>query len=199
MLDTWPSREMVNFYMPEGFAKFYPSTRVIVDCTEIPIQKPTNPAVQQAVWSSYKNRSTVKFEVGISPSGLLSHCSEGYGGSTSDRQMVERSSLLQKCEQNDSITADRGLNVQDMFASKDVSIIIPTFLKGRNQLPGLAVVQDRKLSSKRVHIERMIGLTKTYNILQIPINRFYIPLLSKIYFVCQMLCNFREGILSRKA
>lgn len=29
--------------------------------------------------------------------------------------------------------ADRGLNVQDLFASKGVSLNIPTFLKGKNQ------------------------------------------------------------------
>lgn len=199
MLNTWPSRELINFNMPEGFLKFYPSTRVIVDCTEIPIQKPSNPAAQQAVWSSYKNRSTVKMEVGASPSGLLSHCSDAYSGSTSDRQMAERSSLLHKCDRGDSIMADRGLNAQDLFAAQGVSINIPTFFKGRSQFPGITVLQDRKLSSKRVHIERIIGLTKTYKILQVPVHQAYVPLLTKIYFVCQMLCNFREGIISHNA
>lgn len=56
----------------------------------------------------------------------------GYGGSTSDRQVIERSSLLEKCKKGDSIIADRGLNVQDLFAAKGVSLNIPTFLKGRS-------------------------------------------------------------------
>lgn len=120
-LNIWPSKDLVAFYMPEGFRKHYPTTRVIVDCTEIPVQRPTNPVVQQALWSSYKNRSTVKFEIGATPSGLLCHCSEAYGGSTSDRQILERSHLLDKCESGDSIMADRGFNVQDIFAPRGVT------------------------------------------------------------------------------
>ncbi|XP_034243492.1 uncharacterized protein LOC117646561 [Thrips palmi] len=182
LLEIWPSRELVDFFMPEGFRKYYPSTRVIVDCTEVPINKPKNPAAQQAVFSYYKNRCTGKFEVGATPSGLLCHCSSGYGGSASDRQIVERSGLLNKCERSDSIMADRGFDVQDLFASSGVTVNIPTFLRGKSQLPGVTLLQDRKLSSKRVHIERLIGLLKTYEILQTPMNGFYVPICSKIFF-----------------
>lgn len=132
------------------------------------MQKPDNPVSQQASWSSYKHANTLKILVGATPGGLLLYCSDAYyyGGSVSDRQTVERSTLLQKCEPGDSILADRGFNIKDLFADKDVTVNIPTFLKGKSQLPGLTVLQDRKLASKRVHIERIIGLIKTYKILK---------------------------------
>ena len=42
----WPSRADVNGHMPEGFKKLYPSTRVILDCSEMFVQTSTsNPVI----------------------------------------------------------------------------------------------------------------------------------------------------------
>ncbi|KAL4720645.1 hypothetical protein ACJJTC_001811 [Scirpophaga incertulas] len=197
LIDIWPERQIVDYYMPAQFKKSYANTRIIIDGTEIPITKPKHPISQQATFSSYKNKNTMKFLVGATPGGLFSYCSEGYGGSTSDRQMIERSNLLEKCEPADSIMADRGFNVQDIFAAKGIGINIPTFLKGKSQLSGITVKRDRLLASQRVHIERLIGLSKTFRILKSDLNPYYVPLASRIFFVCIMLCNFREGIVNK--
>lgn len=53
---------------------------------------------------------------------VLAFCSEGYAGSTSDRQITERNSLLIQCDKKDVIMADHGFNVQDLFEQKDISI-----------------------------------------------------------------------------
>lgn len=196
-INIWPEQDLVQYFTPKSFKQYSSNTRVILDGTEIKVQKPENPVSQQASWSSYKHANTLKMLVGATPGGLLSYCSEAYGGSVSDRQTVERSSLLQNCESGDSVLADRGFNIQDFFADKDVTVNIPTFLKGKSQIPGLTVLQDRKLASKRVHIERIIGLIKTYKILKNELNHSYIPLASKIFFVCFMCCNFRETIMKK--
>lgn len=92
----------------------------IADCKEIPIQQPVNQAAQRAAWSSSKNRSTIKYEVGASPSGFISYCPDAYAGSTSDRQIVGRSELYQKCEKGvcKSIMADQEYNAEDLFTQK---------------------------------------------------------------------------------
>ncbi|KAK3926628.1 Putative transposase for insertion sequence element IS112 [Frankliniella fusca] len=185
--------------MPDGFRKMYPSTRVIVDGTEIPLACPKNPTQAQACFSTYKNRATEKILVGATPSGLISYCSDAFAGSVSDRAIVERSDLIEKCDPGDSVMADRGFTVQDLFAHRNVAVNIPSFLKGQAQLPGLKLLQDRKLASKRVHIERVIGLVKTFKILKKELPAYYVPLGSQITFICCMLCNFREGIVSRSA
>ena len=87
--------------------------------------------------------------------------SEAYGGCTSDRQIVERCKIVRLCDPGDS--ADKEFNVQELFARMDVTINIPTFFKKRNH--GKTLLRDRNVSSKRVHIERIIGLGKTYKIL----------------------------------
>ena len=39
-ISIWPSRKVVNESMPEPFKDKYPSTRVIIDCTEVRCQMP---------------------------------------------------------------------------------------------------------------------------------------------------------------
>ena len=49
----WPSTEQVLATMPEDVKLMYGSTRVIIDATEMKIEKPSNPTAQSATWSSY--------------------------------------------------------------------------------------------------------------------------------------------------
>ena len=54
-IPIWPSRTIIDCNMPLVFQDLYPSTRCIIDATEIFIQKPQNPSAQQLTFSSYKN------------------------------------------------------------------------------------------------------------------------------------------------
>ena len=89
-----------------------------------------------------------------------------FGGSTSDRQIVEQSNPLKMYDQTNKITADKGFNVEDMFLSYTVSVNIPTFFKEKNRMSNATDMKDRKIASKRVHIEVIIGSYKTSNILR---------------------------------
>ena len=95
--------------------------------------------------------------------------------------------------------ADKGFNVQDIFAANDITVNIPTFFRKKNRMSGSQVLRDRKISSKRVHIERIIGLMKTYKILNSPLPSAEIKLASHIVNVSGMLCNFRNRIISETA
>jgi len=66
-------------------------------------------------------------------------------------------------------------------------------------MSGQQVWKDRKISSKRVHIERIIGLMKTYKILVSPLPASETMLASHIVTVCVTLCNFRHRIVSQNA
>ena len=198
-IDLWPSRDIVKFYSPSDFRVKFPATRALMDGTECPIKKPKAPAAQQIVFSTYKNRCTAKTIIGSTPGGMVSYVSPAYGGSASDRQIIERSKVPEKCDPSDSLMADKGFDVQDIFAPYDVTINIPTFFKKQNKMSGKTVLKDRKIASKRVHIERIIGLGKTYKILNQPMNYTETLLASDIIFICYMLVNIRPCIVSPDA
>jgi len=54
--------------------------------------------------------------------------------------------------QDDSVKADKGFDVQDMFVPMNVTV--NTLEKN---MSGETVIRDRKISSKRMHVERIIG------------------------------------------
>ncbi|XP_067123940.1 uncharacterized protein [Centruroides vittatus] len=152
-LDIWNERSLVDIYMPRDFKMKFPNTRVIIDSLECKISKPKNPVAQQATWSSYKNDNTLKAVVGCTPNGLVSFVSEAYGGSASDRKIAERSTLCKITEARDCVMADRGFNTQDLLITKDVVVNTPTFMRGKAQPSSSSLSRDRKISSKRIHIE----------------------------------------------
>ena len=57
-LEIFPPQEITKLHLPECFVKKYPSTTLIIDATEIYIEKPSNPEAQQLTFSSYKNTNT---------------------------------------------------------------------------------------------------------------------------------------------
>ena len=126
---------------------------MIIDTTEIPIEKPSSINAQKQTFSSYKNRNTIKVLVGITPKGGVSYVGDCYGGSASDREIIEQSPLYQNAgtlfERGDSIMADKGFQVQDLFAPFDICINTPTMMKGRTQLNEADRLTDFTISSKR--------------------------------------------------
>ena len=198
-VNWWPIRDLVSFYMPEDFRAKFASTRVILDGTESPIQKPADPLAQQGTFSTYKNRNTVKVVAGTSPGGLFSYLSPAYGGSTSDRQIIERSNILHMCDPGDSVMVDKGFSIEDLAQPQGVAVNIPAFFRKQNKIHGNTVIRDRKIASKRVHVEREIGLAKTFKILTQPLNRTDSALATRIFTCCFYLCNFRKNIVSKRA
>ena len=95
--------------------------------------------------------------------------------------------------------ADRGFNVEDILITKDVTTNIPHFTKGKSQLSGKDILNDRKVSSKRIHIERVIGLARTYKILKQHMDPTITKLSGEIIFLCFALCNFRPCIVPKEA
>lgn len=59
VLITWPSKELVKRHLLKFFFK-YPRTLVIIDCTELKIEKPVAHSSQKVTWSDYKSHSTFK-------------------------------------------------------------------------------------------------------------------------------------------
>jgi len=93
-INIWPPRDEIDKTMQEDFKAKYLKTRVILDCTELKCQMPSSLLLNSRLFSSYKNHTTVKGLVGITPSGAITFLSQLYSGCISDREIVERSGIL---------------------------------------------------------------------------------------------------------
>jgi hypothetical protein len=139
----WPTREHVNSLMPTCFKEDYPSTRCIIDATEIYIQQPSSPIAQQLTFSSYKNHNTLKGIVGITPSGAVCFISKSFGGSVSDKELTAQSGILDLLDPGDSVMADRGFTIADLLEPRGVDLNIPP-MKLQPQLTENELVETRR-------------------------------------------------------
>ncbi|XP_046556080.1 uncharacterized protein LOC124265345 [Haliotis rubra] len=124
-LVQWPSRENVNATMPDSFSTNYPTTRVVVDCTEIWTETPSSLQLQSLLYSDYKSHMTYKALIGISPAGVVTFSSDLYCGSISDKQITKLSGLVELCEEGDAIMADKGFLISDFTTPRGIDLIIP--------------------------------------------------------------------------
>ena len=191
----WPSRPQVHLLMPPAFKNYYPNTRVILDATEIFIQRPSDPNSQQVTFSSYKNHNTAKALIGITPSGAVSFISKLYGGSISDRELFIESSILDKLDTGDSVMVDEGFNVADILDSRSMKLTIPP-RKSSDQFTESELLETR-IASLRIHVERAIGRIKTFHILNL-IPNISAGLSSEIFYVCTFITAFQPPLIKNE-
>ncbi|XP_068757493.1 uncharacterized protein [Montipora capricornis] len=194
-LPIWATRETLNPTMPESFKCDYPYTRIILDCTEIFIEKPSCFRVQAETYSTYKSHNTAKGLVGIAPNGAVTFISDLYGGHVSDRKIVIASGILDMLEPHDSVMPDSGFESQDLLVPKKVSLNIPPFMRCKDQLDPDEEDETRQIAAVRIHVERAIERIKNYNILKQIIPNSMAEDLNKILKVSSYLTNLKGPLV----
>lgn len=191
----WPSREDVNRFMPDGFKRLYPSTRVILDCTEIFVQTPSSLLLQSQLYSSYKSNTTLKGLIGITPNGAVSFVSCLYTGSISDKEITRCSGILDLLEPGDSIMADKGFDIEEMLRGKNVKFNIPPFLKNQEQFSAQDVQTTKAIASLRIHVERAIRRIKEFHFFDSDIPLSMLGSINQLYTVACLLTNFQGPLI----
>ncbi|XP_057297120.1 uncharacterized protein LOC130626026 [Hydractinia symbiolongicarpus] len=193
----WPTRQQVKDVMPKSMMEKFPNVRCIIDCVEFKIAVPALLVVHKLMYSDYKSHTTVKVLVGIAPGGGFTFISSAFPGSISDKNIVVKSGILypELWEPGDAIMTDRGFLIAEYVNPIGVELIIPCFLRGRDQFSESEVIQSQQIAAERIHVERMIQRLKTFHIFDrvIPVNM--LGFLNQIITVCAMLANFQEPIL----
>lgn len=199
---SWSSNETLTKNMPKCFADVFGSNvTVIIDYFEVFIERPSNIEAAAKTWSDYKHHQTVKFLIGISPQDFIMFISNAYGGRASDKFIVEDITFLESLNQGDLIIADRGFSIDERLYCARVKY--PTFLRGRKQMSPEDIESTRKLTSVRIHIERIIRQLKgKYRIFKtpFPIQQLQkidqdISLIDKIINVCCCFVNWCPPII----
>lgn len=189
--------EQVTATLPNNFKNKYPLTFAIIDGNELFIQTPNDLQLQSSTWSNYKHHNTAKFLIACTPNGAVSYISPLFVGSISDVELTRVCGFLDKLEgkKGISIMADRGFTIKDQLDKLDISLNIPPFMEGRQQLPSTDVQLGRSIASLRIHVERAIGRIKQFAILQGTFPLSMIRLVNQIVCICAWLTNFHLSLI----
>jgi hypothetical protein len=183
---TWPSPETVRKLVPKRFRKEYKRAVSIIDCTEIFIDRPS---------SQYKHHNTAKFFISCTLDGSISFLSEAWGGRVSDNHLTEHCGYLKYLNPGDVVLADRGFTLTELFALHGVKLVVSSFTKGKSQLSGAEVEESRKIANVRIHIERVIGRIKNFNITNTIIPISQVDLLEDVMIIVCALTNLKPSVV----
>ena len=121
-IKIWPHRDIILQNAPAEFLEKHPNNIVIIDATELKIEVPSALQKHSESYSSYKSHTTSKYLFGVDPKGGIMLISQLYGGSISDKQIVQRSGCLDvldkkvmvhEINKGDAIMADEGFDIQN--------------------------------------------------------------------------------------
>lgn len=178
-LDFCKYRDCFKVYIPSEVINRYPSIQIFLDAKTYTNKQEHLLLSQQVPFSLSKNGNTFRFLINISPSGWINDVCPCEGESATDKQIIKRSSILTK-DFNDGVMVDTGLTVEDVVKKGDRTFKC-----------------HRKADNKRAHEERVIGMLKTYNILNEPMTQTEKMFSSNIVFICAMLVNIRSNIINQ--
>ena len=189
-IPLWIPRDLTQLNMPRCFKDKYPFTRVIIDATEVYVEQPALPELQQLTFSTYKNTNTYKGLIGISPSGAVVFVSDLYPGCISDKELTRKCGILDLLESGDTLMADRGFDIEGDLILRGVRLNIPPFLKGKQQLSQSELVETRRIASLRIHVERAMERLKNFHIFDKPLPPSFRDTANQTFYICAVLTNF---------
>ncbi|XP_072145158.1 uncharacterized protein [Dermacentor andersoni] len=105
-LTKFPTREAIAQHLPKSF-KGFENTRLVLDATEVRIQRPSSLHAQRQTFSTYKPYNTYQVLIGCTPDGYISYASRLWGGSVSDKAILQ-SSGLDRLQPGHDIMVDKG-------------------------------------------------------------------------------------------
>lgn len=193
----WFPKEVISARMPQSFKKLYPNCRVVIDATEVECERPKTVQKQVQLYSNYKSKHTVKFLVGIAPSGEFTFLSKAYGGRVTDTFLTVQSGLLNLIEPGDEVLADKGFpQIEPDLNNVGAFLVMPPFKRGTRQFSDFENTEGYKCASVRIHVERAIRRLKYFEILNFLSNDLLFHI-DKIIVVVAFLCNSMSDLIKK--
>ena len=192
-LIPWPSLEKIMQCLPPHF-RDYPNCTIVLDCTEVFIEKPSSITAQWLTWSEYKHHNTVKILIGVTPNGMVNFVSRLWGGRASDRHITQHDNFLPKLQPNTTIMADKGFTVEDLLPV-DVGLNMPPRVSSQRQMTDAEVFQTTGIASPRIVCEMKMEQAKNYRVISgvIPLSEAHLA--EQMIFLCFAWTNFQPPLL----
>ncbi|XP_031335226.1 uncharacterized protein LOC116165081 [Photinus pyralis] len=191
----WPTKDEIRKNLPLCF-KDFKATRLVLDATEIKIQKLNCLKCRVLSYSHYKGCHTMKFLIGITPSGLISYVSKAYGGRSSDRAIFCNENVVNKLDPYDAVMVDKGILIEKDCEENLITLIRPPFLRKNTQLSKVEALTTANIARARVHVERAIQRLKLFSVLNNQIDWYLIPYMDDIMTVIAATVNMSSPILA---
>lgn len=190
----WPTMDEISRNMPICF-KIFEDVRIVLDCTEIAIQRPKKLCCQITTYSHYKGASTVKFMTGITPGGLISFISKPYGGRCSDKAIFDQSGLINLLDKNNAIMVDEGFLIDEVCIKNDIKLLRPPFLRDKRQFSHEEALLTASIARARVHIERSNQRLKNFKVLGGKMPNDLLSEVEEIFTIISAIVNLSAPIL----
>lgn len=195
---TWPSKAEVLNNEPKCFAA-YRDVRVVLDCTEVEVEKSHCASCRILTYSHYKGTHTLKVLIGVSPGGLITFVSDCFGGRASDKACVGGSEVLEILEPfKDDVMVDKGFNIHDKCTALGIGVVQPPFLRKQAQFSREDAEKTIRIARARVHVERAIQRLKLYRILKGPLPWEMLAVADEMMVVIAGIVNLSAPILAGK-
>lgn len=198
-LVAWLPRESIRDNLPKLFKSAgHSNCRVILDCTELFIERPKSLFNQAATWSDYKHHNTIKYLVGISPTGFISFLSDCYGGRSSDKFITSDSGFYDLLERGDEVMADRGFQIREELMLRFCSLSVPPGARVKSQMTTAECKKTKDVANLRIHVERAINRMKCFHILKRTLTVTMLHHADDIIRTCAALCNLKPLLIKSK-
>ena len=79
--------------------------------------------------------------------------------------ITQRSGFFDLVERDYQTLADRGFLISEQVSSRNASLILSDFTKGKKQLSAREVERSRKIARVKIHVERAIERIKNFKVL----------------------------------
>lgn len=163
----WPDPEEIQYNLPKSFKHRYAAVNTIIDCFEIQIQKPSQAVHQTLTYSMYKKCNTIKYLVACLPDGTINFVSKGAGGRISDVELVRVSGFLERLTPDSMVMADRGFKQVENDLRKHKCVLVrPPSTIASKMMSKQQVLENKRIASLRIHVERAIGRLREFKILK---------------------------------
>ena len=127
---------------------------MILDCTEIHVQRASSVRLNTELYSHYKSTTTLKALVGITPPGAVRFDSAMDPGSVSVNVITQNSYILGLLEKIDQVTVDKRLTISVELLKVGATLVVPSFLT--------QFTQQRRHITEQNRTEQKLYSTKTY-------------------------------------